>query len=267
MKPAICTSIDYALPFDRVVPLIREAGFEVVSLGANPQHSDFTTPAGRKVIRQLLQASRLTVDSVHAPFPEGDRLFALEESARQESLRQCQSALDAAVELASPIVVIHLIQPYGIPPGEERQAMIERGRQSVGWLAEQAARRGVKLALENGQERAYDEVLASLLGEFAGEHVGFCYDSGHENVQGTCFRLLEEFGDRLLTVHLHDNHGSDTHVLPYEGTINWEEFRQVRRRLDYAGNLLLEVSMAHSQYQDPVVFLAEARARAERLLA
>lgn len=41
---------------------------------------------------------------------------------------------------------------------------------------------GVKLALENGQKRDYDNVLESLLAEFTGTHVGFCYDSGHEHV-------------------------------------------------------------------------------------
>jgi len=203
---------------------------------------------------------------VHAPFPEGDRLFSLDEAERSESIRQCEIALDAAAELDGRIVVIHLIQPYGIPPGEVRNQMVEQGRRSVGVLAEYAGSRGVKLALENGQRRAYDEVLANLMAEFRESHVGFCYDSGHENVQGTCFRMLEQFGDRLFTVHLHDNTGSDTHTLPYEGTIDWDRFRRVLHGLRYCGNLLLEVDIKHSQFEDHAVFLSQARERAERLL-
>ena len=266
MKPAICTSFDYGILFDQAVPMIRDAGFEVVCLGARPQHSGYNTTVGRAAILKLLEEKGLTVDSIHAPFPEGDRLFSLDGAERVESIRQCQMALDAAAELDGGIVVIHLIQPYGIPQGEARREMIEHGRRSVSVLAEQAAGRGVKLALENGQEPAYDQVLASLLAEFDEEHVGFCYDSGHENVQGTCFRMLERFGHRLLTVHIHDNQGSDTHTLPYEGTINWDGFREVLHGLDYAGNLLLEVGIRDSQFKDPVVFLSEARERAERLL-
>jgi len=266
MKPAICTSFDYEVPFAQAVRMIREAGFEVVCIGARPEHSGYTTAAGRSAILELLEENGLTVDSVHAPFPKGDRLFSLDEAERLESVRQCQVALDAAVELDGRIVVIHLIQPYGIPQGDVRSEMIEQGRRSVGMLAEEVAVRGVKLALENGQEPAYDQVLADLLAEFDDEHVGFCYDSGHENVQGTCFRLLEQFGDRLLTVHLHDNRGSDTHTLPYEGTIDWDRFRQVFHGLDYPGNLLLEVGIGNSQFKDPLVFLSQARERAERLL-
>jgi len=59
----------------------------------------------------------MTIDSVHAPFPEGDRLFSLNETERLESIRQCQIAMDTAAELDGRILVIHLIQPYGIPAG------------------------------------------------------------------------------------------------------------------------------------------------------
>ncbi|MFP3904491.1 MAG: sugar phosphate isomerase/epimerase family protein [Armatimonadota bacterium] len=266
MKLAICTSFNYDIAFSRVIPMVRDAGFDAVCIGARVRHSGYDTTAGRSEIQTLVDRNDLTVDSVHAPLPEGDRLFALEETERAESVRQCQNALDAATELDGRMAVIHLIQPYDIPEGEKRRKMIDQGRRSVAVLAEYAARRGVKLALENGQRRAYDLVLADLLGEFDVEHVGLCYDSGHENVQGACFRLLEEFGHRLFTVHIHDNHGSDTHRLPYEGTIDWARFREIFHGLDYSGNLLLEVSMNHSEFQDPEVFLSQAMKRAQRLL-
>jgi sugar phosphate isomerase/epimerase len=266
MHTSICTSFDATMPFARAISLIRQAGFESVALGARPRHSGYDTAEGRATIRRLLTESDLTLDSVHAPFPEGDRLFSLDPDERRESVRQCQVAVDAAAELEGRIVVIHLLQPYDIPHGEERDRMIDEGIQSVGALAAYAAAKGVKLALENGQRRDYDDVLARLLATFTEPHIGFCYDSGHEHVQGTCFRLLEEFGQRLFTVHLHDNRGSDIHVLPYEGTIDWERFRAVFHGLGYGGNLLLEADIKHSAFKDPVIFLAEARKRAGWLL-
>jgi sugar phosphate isomerase/epimerase len=37
---------------------------------------------------------------------------------------------------------------------------------------------------------------------------------------GAGFQLLR---DRVVTVHLHDNHGEkDEHLLPWEGTIDWD---------------------------------------------
>ena len=120
--------------------------------------------------------------------------------------------------------------------------------------------------MENGQYRDYDEVLEALMSEFETDHVGFCYDVGHENVQGTCFNMLERFGHRLLTVHIHDNCGTDAHMLPFEGTIDWGRFREVFHGLGYAGNLLLESEMRHSRFKSPAAFLSQARERAERLL-
>lgn len=265
MKSAICTSFDGTIPFARALEMIRQAGFEVVSIGARPEHSGYATAAGRATIGRLAAALGLAIDSVHAPFPEGDRLFSLDETQRLESIRQCQLALDTAAELAGRMVVIHLIQPYDIPAGEDRDRMVDQGRRSVAVLADYAAKRGVKLALENGQRAFYDQVVVSFLTEFDVPHVGFCYDSGHENVQHTCFTLLERFGRRLLTLHIHDNEGSDTHTLPYEGTIDWERFRQVLHGLDYAGNLLLEADIKNSRFKDPAMFLAEAWKQAEQL--
>lgn len=266
MQTSICAGFDYNIPFDRVIPMIRQAGFEAVSLGARPQHSNFHTAEGRSQIKKLVVENGLALDySVHAPFPEGDQLFSLEEPKRLESVRQCQIGVDAAADLNGRNVVLHLI-PYGIPPGPTQSRMIEQGLKSVRALADYAVEKGIKLALENGQQPDYDQVLEFFLAEFSGGPVGFCYDSGHENVKGTCFKILEKFGHRLLSVHLHDNVGSDTHVLPFEGNIDWNKFRKIFHKLDYSGNLLLEVDIHQSQFKNPQVFLSEARRRAERLL-
>ncbi|MFO7946602.1 MAG: hypothetical protein R6V19_07300, partial [Armatimonadota bacterium] len=94
MKPAICTSFNYEIPFSEVIPMVRDAGFEAVCIGAKVEHSEYDTRAGRSAIRKLLEHNDLTLDSVHAPLPEGDQLFAIEETERAESVRQCQIALD-----------------------------------------------------------------------------------------------------------------------------------------------------------------------------
>ena len=253
-------------PFAEAISLICEAGFEAVSLGGGREHSGYLTATQRADTQRLIAASGMTIDSLHAPFPEGDRLFSLDEAERVESVRQCKNALDAAVDLDGGIVVVHLIQPYDIPPGEIRDKMIGRGRRSMAALAAHAVNRDVKLALENGQRRAYDQVLEDLLGEFDDPHIGFCYDTGHENVQGTCFSLLEQFGDRLFTIHVHDNTGTDSHMLPFEGTIDWTRFREVLHGLSYSGNLLLEASTKNSQWKAPREFLAQAKRCADRLL-
>ena len=265
MKPAITTGFNYKIPFYQEISMIRQAGFEVVSLGARPTHSGYDTAEGRKIIRKIIEQNGIQIDSVHAPFPEGDKLFSIDENERLESINQCKLAIDAALEIGGKIVVIHLIS-YGIPDGDTKQKMIEQGFGSVKTLTEHAIDKNVKLALENGQKQDYDSVLSQLLIEFSDVSVGFCYDSGHENVQGACFNILEKFGHRLLTTHLHDNLGSDTHLLPYEGNIDWKRFREIVHSINYSGNLLLESDMKNSKFREPEQFLSEARRQIETLL-
>ncbi len=267
MRPGIFTSFMAGMPYATALPMIQAAGFQAVSLGGVPELAGYGTGADRQKLKALLRVHGLVIDSVHAPFPEGDRLFAEDEAVRQESLRQCRLALDAASEVDGRVVVIHLIQPYGIPPGEQRDRMVEQGRRSVAELAGYAAKRQVCLALENGQRPDYDQVLFALLEELPAPHVGLCYDSGHEHVQGRCFQMLRRYGHRLLALHIHDNTGRDTHLLPYEGTVPWEGFGEAMAGLNFTGDLVLEPSMANSPFQDPAEFLAEAMRRCRRLLS
>ncbi|MFA6930053.1 MAG: sugar phosphate isomerase/epimerase family protein [Lentisphaeria bacterium] len=267
MEIGIVTSFMKGLSFTASLPMIQAAGFRVVGLGGIPELSGYATPEDRKVLVSLLRELGLSIDSIHAPFPEGDRLFDEDEAARQESLRLCRLALDAAAEVGGRrVVVIHLIQPYGIPAGPQRERKIDQGRRSVAELADYAGQRQVFLALENGQRQEYDDVLFQLLDEMALPQVGLCYDSGHENVQGKCFDILQRYGQRLMALHIHDNTGTDTHLLPYEGNIDWDAFRKLIPGLNYNGDLLLESSMNNSQFKEPEMFLSEAACRARKIL-
>ena len=263
MRPAICAAIDYCLPFAKAQPLIRGAGFDCISLGARPEHSGYDAPEGRRRIRQLTEQYGLSIDSVHAPFPEGDRLCSLVEAERQASVRHCETAIEAAHELQVGIVVVHL---NTVDDPDRQQMMMDQGIRSVERLARYASERGVRIALENSWGQAYAVMLERVMASADPQAVGFCYDSGHENVNRAGFPELLEHGPRLLTVHLHDNCGEDTHVLPYEGDIDWALLMELLRGLGYSGNLLLEAGIANSRFKDPAVFVQEAWARTRRLL-
>ncbi len=267
MKPAMITSVfRKAVPFQAVVRMIADAGFEVISMGAEPEHAGYDTAAGRQAVRRLLDSLGLSIDSFHAPIPACDRLFSLDPAQSREALAMGMMSMDAAADLGGGIVVFHLLLPYDIPTGPRRDAMLVQGRRNLEALVAHAGRRGVKLAMENGQRADYDEVLAMFMHEFAAAHVGFCYDSGHENVRGTGFEMLKRFGDRLFTLHLHDNAGTDDHALPFEGTIDWQEFMRVLGSLPYAGSLLLEVHPDNSRFREHTEFLRQAMLSARRLL-
>lgn len=51
-----------------------------------------------------------------------------------------------------------------------------------------------------------------------------CYDSGHNHAFTPNENILDEFGDKIICTHLHDNDGTDDwHTVSEFGNINWEE--------------------------------------------
>lgn len=265
MEPAIFTSFDRGLTFAEAIDLIGGAGFRVVALDGYPAWSGYGTAAGRRRIAGRLARRDLRVEAVHAPFPEGDRLFATDEAVRAASVRWCRLALETAAEFGAAAVAVHLV-PYGVNDPDRESAMVAQGRRSIAELARYAASLGVALALENGQESAYDRVLEALLAEF-GDPVGLCFDTGHANVRRNGFALLEKYAARVRCFHIHDNTGRDTHVLPGEGDLDWEPFRALLAAHDFPGCLTIEAHPAKSSFRTARAFLAEAYGCAGRLLA
>jgi sugar phosphate isomerase/epimerase len=52
--------------------------------------------------------------------------------------------------------------------------------------------------------------------------VRFCLDVGHAHIGGGIGVALESMRERVVTAHIHDNHGEkDEHLLPFDGTIDW----------------------------------------------
>jgi sugar phosphate isomerase/epimerase len=91
------------------------------------------------------------------------------------------------------------------------------------WQA--AEREGVCIAVENLQNtvRGTEFLLESLFDRYPKEYIGWCYDSGHAHNVGLDFDTLSDWKDRMVAMHLHDNWGAtDDHLLPGDGSINWD---------------------------------------------
>jgi len=117
---------------------------------------------------------------------------------------------------------------------------------------------GVKVAFENTEGEEY---LFALMDRYKGEdHVGFCWDSGHEMCYNRSRELLSDFGDRLLVTHLNDNLGirafdgtttsrDDLHLLPYDGVADWDRNIELLRSARHLDILNLEVGINSKKYR------------------
>ena len=88
----------------------------------------------------------------------------------------------------------------------------------------------VYLAIENID---YQQPFEDIFKNITHPYLKFCYDSGHNNCFYPEIDYLEEYGDKLVCLHLHDNNGkSDQHTLNKFGTINWDNLAKKLSKLN-----------------------------------
>jgi sugar phosphate isomerase/epimerase len=82
---------------------------------------------------------------------------------------------------------------------------------------------GVRLLIENLlSDATTPEHLMTILEMGHLPNVGVCLDMGHAHINQSVAEAIGTLGDRIASVHVHDNHGAkDEHLWPGDGTIDW----------------------------------------------
>jgi sugar phosphate isomerase/epimerase len=112
--------------------------------------------------------------------------------------------------------------------GHGRQALdprkIDAAFSSLEHLAIFAKGHGVTIALENTPgELGSPETLVQFIKDTHLNDLKLCFDIGHAHMEDGVMASFETMRERIVTAHIHDNHGDkDEHLLPYEGTIDWD---------------------------------------------
>lgn len=122
-------------------------------------------------------------------------------------------------------------------------------------LADLAGAYGLRLAIENMlSKRHFDGAEEwrfctswhdhrALVEAVDCENVGYCFDVGHAHYTGTDpYATPVAMGDRLFAIHVHDNDTfSDQHLLPWQGTLDFDRFARGLADGGYAGDMTMEV--------------------------
>ncbi len=136
-------------------------------------------------------------------------------------------------EYGIPMVVMHLTSKKTAP------MYGDIGLSRIRKIVEYAKELGVKIAFENTKIKGYLEYVLDNIKE---ENVGICFDAGHYHVHFNDEFNFEFFKDRIFAVHLHDNDKTgDLHLLPFEGTIDWEYVISKLKESNYNGPVTLEL--------------------------
>jgi len=193
--------------------LIKNAGFNATNIywGYEDKYEQV------KAAKEL----GLVIDNVHSQNDNPNSIWqdGIDGDERLNVLLSCVEDCELH-DISTAIIHLTGFPPY--PP------VSELGLKRIEKIADFAEQKNVKLAFENLWTF---EHLDALFERFPTPNIGFCYDSGHENLN-RYQDCLASYGDRLFALHINDNFadGYDAHVLPFDGTINWDEkMRQLNK--------------------------------------
>ena len=162
------------------------------------------------------------INSIWLEGEEGDNLV----ERYKRNFRECK-------ENGISLVVMHLCS------GKKAPMYNEIGFKRIQQLAEYAKKLDIKIAFENTRSKGYLEYILTKLKD---DHLGVCFDIGHYHAHFKDEFNFELFKDRIFAVHLHDNDQmDDLHLLPFDGTIDWEDSITKLKKANYTGPITLEL--------------------------
>lgn len=239
------------------------AGAEGVEIFAARQHFDYTSREQVRELSSWFASNPLLPWSMHAPlFPDKEmgragapavNLLHPEKARRIDAMDEIKRALEAAEQIPFRHLVLHL--------GERSDGWsprtIEYSITALEHLGAFARPLGVRLLVENlVSEAATPEHLVEVLEIGHLKNVGVCLDLGHAHITAGVAEAIATLGERIISVHTHDNHGlKDEHLWPGEGTINWSVTIAALKTLSAPPALVLEIS--HSLASDPATLSAQ----------
>jgi sugar phosphate isomerase/epimerase len=172
-----------------------------------------------------------------------------------------KNRVDLAHELETREIVLHMQLPYKSfeKDGGYKERYYTQVCRSFDELEPYCKARHIRICVENLMGTPIEHQLYEfklIFERYDRDFLGLCFDTGHANV--VCpdkLELARLYADRLFSVHIHDNHGlispgcwedgpkmsaCDEHILPFEGTFDWEGFAQILAASPYEAPYLLE---------------------------
>jgi sugar phosphate isomerase/epimerase len=249
---------------------IAAYGFETIELFATRSHFDYKDATAVAELARWLKETGLTLHGIHAPITDvfgGDGWTATYSNAvgahdrREAAVRETEAALRITETIPFDIMVLHLGTPSGMnnPDDNHRTAAI-RSLEEICHLADPLE---VRVAVEVIPNRLSDpaSLVAILENDLDSTCAGICLDFGHAHLLGEVADAIETVAEHVIATHVHDNHGrDDEHLVPYQGSIDWDLALVTMQKIGYDGTYLMELAGAG----EPARVLEEARRARQR---
>lgn len=206
---------------------IKKAGFDGVFIQWYNKDWDFNQQQQVDYCRQL----GLDIEFAHLAYKGIDEIWA--DNPNGELLvENYLKDLDEIKRNNISMVVMHLTDKFIAP------APNKIGIERIQKIVDYAEKLDIKIAFENTKIFGY---LEYVFDHIKNKNIGICYDSGHCHCHFNDKFNWNKFKNKILAVHLHDNdQSSDLHLLPFDGTIDWDKLLKNLKNANYQGPVTLE---------------------------
>ncbi len=225
-KIGFSLQLQYEKSHTEMIPLLKNAGFSAVS-PVWSESLDLTA------LSECVRAHGMVIQSLHAPHANIQYMMEENNPLAERAFAALLATVDACAEFRIPVCVTHAWTGFTYDFSEDALDFSRFDR-----VVAHAKENGVAVAFENLEG---EEFLHAVMKRYKDKpHVGFCWDSGHDNCYKHDADFINRYGDRLLMTHLNDNLGlrspdgeqsglDDLHFLPFDGKMDWEhEMRRLR---------------------------------------
>lgn len=218
MKKGISYYFGYDIEPEQRVKMIKDYGFDTVIANAD-KRLDKQNGTFKQQIK-LFKKYGLELSSLHMTYRTEDLPdFWREGKAGDILTKNLIRDVKLAHKYGFTCVVVHLYGTYS-PIGEQRLLKVLKVCEKL----------NVPLAIENID---CQPLFIEVFDRIKSPYLKFCYDSGHNHAFDKDFDYLGKYGDKLITLHLHDNNGgSDQHTLKRYGNIDWREIAKGLKNKD-----------------------------------
>ena len=186
-------------------------------------------------LAELLAKYGIEYETVHAPYGHINDIW-LDCEGGEAMYNELIACVNNCAAANVPYAVTHLSSGFTPPP------ITDLGRARFAKIVEHAQKKNVIIAFEN--QRKLANFCWAMETFSAEDSVGFCWDCGHESCASPGKEFMPLFGERIVCTHIHDNNGTynhDMHLIPFDGSINYNRFAEHIKKSGYQGSLMLEV--------------------------
>lgn len=208
MNKGISFYFGYKIEYKVRARMIKDAGFHSIITNADPRFNKQNGSIRKQI--KIFKKVGLKLSSLHMRYKEKElKNFFLDNKIGNKIEKNIIKDLKIAKKYGFSCVVVHLVGEFS-----------EIGKERLKRILLVCEKINIPLAIENID---YQYLFKKVFSELENKYLKFCYDSGHNNCFDSYCDYLNEYGDKLVCLHLHDNDGlDDLHTLNEFGNIDWD---------------------------------------------